>query len=85
MTGSTRGGRGRRVGPRLLLAAALLLGIAVSLCAGARLSDLLSDLTGITSLTLRLALKVLFIAAALPAGFYLVERIFLSRTDRKEA
>lgn len=85
MTGSTRGGRGRRVGSRLLLAAALLLGIAVSLYAGARLSDLLSDLTGITSLTLRLALKVLFIAAALPAGFYLVERIFLSRTDRKEA
>ena len=85
MTGSTGGGREKRGGSRLLLAAALVLGIAISLYAGARLSDLLSDLTGITSGALRLGLKVLLVAAALPAGFYLVERIFLSRSDRKNA
>jgi len=83
VTGSTSGGRGRRGGSRLLLAAALLLGIAVSLYAGARLSDLLSDLAGIPSGSLRLGLKVLLVAAALPAGFYLVERIFLRNVRRQ--
>ena len=83
MTGSTRGGRGRRGGSRLLLAASLLLGAAISLYAASRLSDALADLTGIDSLHLRLGLKVLCIAVALPAGFYLVERLFLDRSRNR--
>jgi len=79
VTGPTRGGRGRRGGSRLLLAAALLLAIAISLYAGARLSDFLSDITGVDSRPLRLGLKVLLMAVALPAGFYLVERLFLKK------
>lgn len=82
MTGYARGDRGRRGGSRLLLAAALLLGIAVSLLVGARLSDFLSDIVGIGSRNLRLGLKVLLMTAALPAGFYLVERLFLKRARR---
>ncbi|GAB4366659.1 MAG: hypothetical protein Kow00128_10360 [Deltaproteobacteria bacterium] len=79
MTGSARGGRGAGFGSRLLLAAALLLGIAASLYVGARLSDLFVEITGIDSSFIRLGLKVLLMAAALPAGFYLVERFFLCR------
>jgi len=76
VTGSARGGRERGAGSRLLLAASLIFGTAASLYAGALLSDLLSELAGIGSGPLRLVLKVLFMAAALPAGFYLVERLF---------
>ena len=76
MTGSTRSEGGRRGGSRLLLAASLLVAVATALYAGARLSDRLSDFAGIDSLPLRLGLKVLCIAVALPAGFYLVERLF---------
>lgn len=79
MTVPVRGERRRRGGSRLLLAATLLLGIATSLYAGARFSDLFSDVTGIDSRHLRLGLKVLFMTVALPAGFYLVERLFLGR------
>jgi len=82
VTRSARGGRGRRGGSRLLLAAALLFGIAASLYAGARLSDLFSEIAGIEATHLRLGLKVLLMAAALPAGFYLVERLFLKRFRR---
>jgi len=80
VTGPTRSGGGRRSGSRLLLAASLLLGVAISLYAAARLSDALADISGIDSLHLRLGLKVLCIAVALPAGFYLVERLFLNKT-----
>jgi hypothetical protein len=79
VTGSIGGGRGRRSGSRLLLAAALLLGIAIALSVGARLSDFLSDAAGFESRYLRLGLKVLFMAVALPVGFYLVERFFLNK------
>ncbi len=50
--------------------------------AGAHISDFLCDVTGVTSNSVRLGVKVASIAIALPAGFYLVERFFLSRSSR---
>ena len=44
--------------------------------------DLFSEIAGIEATHLRLGLKVLLMAAALPAGFYLVERLFLKRFRR---
>jgi hypothetical protein len=69
----------RRSGSRLLLAAALAGGIIAAFIAGARISDFLCDILGVTSTPVRLGLKVGSIAVALPAGFYLVERFFLHR------
>jgi hypothetical protein len=75
--------RQKRPGSRLALAAALLAGTLVSMYAGARLADFLLDLFGVASTPVRLGAKVLAVAAALPAGFYLVERFFLERSARK--
>lgn len=72
----------RREGSRLLLAAALLGGVLASLYAGARAADAVTALFGISSPTASLTVKVLAVAVALPAGFYLVERLFLKRTSR---
>ena len=72
----------RRSGSRLLLAAALAGGIIAAFIAGARISDFLCDLLGVTSTPVRLGVKVASIAIALPAGFYLVERFFLRRSKR---
>jgi len=72
----------RRSGSRLLLAAALVGGVIAAFFAGARISDFLCDLLGVTSTPVRLGVKVASIAVALPAGFYLVERFFLSRSSR---
>lgn len=84
MTGtSPRGVKRRREGSRLLLAVALAAGVAAALYGGARLSDLVSDLAGIDSPSVRLGIKVAFVVAALPAGFYFVERIFLARSVRR--
>lgn len=74
--------RGRRSGSRLLLAAALAAGVIGAFFAGAMLADFLCDITGVTSTAVRLGVKVACIAASLPAGFYLVERFFLSRSSR---
>jgi hypothetical protein len=74
--------RARRSGSRLLLAVALASGIIGAFFAGAMLADFLCDITGVTSTAVRLGVKVACIAATLPAGFYLVERIFLSRSSR---
>ncbi len=52
----------------------------MSICAGALLADFALDLLGVFSSTIRLGVKVIAMAAALPAGFYLVERVFLTRT-----
>ena len=75
--------RQRRSGSRLLLAVALLAGTLASMYAGARLADFLLDLLGVASTPVRLGAKVLAAAAALPAGYYLVERFFLERSTRK--
>ncbi len=64
---------------RLLLAAALLGGIIAAFSIGSLVPEVLASLLGIESNTVRLILKVVAVAFALPAMFYLVERIFLSR------
>jgi len=73
--------RGKRPGSRLLLGIALFAGILASICGGALLADFALDLLGVTSSPVRLGAKVIAMAAALPAGFYLVERAFLARSS----
>ena len=70
-----------RPGSRVLLGIALFAGILMSMCGGALLADLALDLLGVASPTVRLGAKVIAMAAALPAGFYLVERAFLARSS----
>lgn len=77
-------GKRRRPGSRPLLAVALAAAALGGLFAGAHAADLISGWIGITSTPVRLVLKVACVAAALPAAFYLVERIFLSRSTRAE-
>jgi hypothetical protein len=74
--------RNRRTGSRFLLAAALAGGVIGAFFVGARISDFLCDVLGVTSTTVRLGVKVASIVVAIPAGFYLVERFFLSRSTR---
>jgi hypothetical protein len=57
-------------------------GVIAAFLAGARISDFLCDITGVTSTTVRLGVKVASVAVALPAGFYLVEWFFLARATR---
>lgn len=76
-------GRIRRPGSRLLLALALAAGVLAALYGGARLADLISDALGVASIPVRLVLKVLLMAATLPAAFYLVERFFLETSLRR--
>jgi hypothetical protein len=78
--------RRKRPGSRLLLGIALFAGTLASMCGGALLADFAMDLLGVASPPVRLGVKVIAMAAALPAGFYLVERAFLARysvTPRK--
>jgi len=75
------GNRQKRPGSRLLLGIALFAGTLASMYAGVRVADFVSDLAGIVSPTVRLGVKVIAAAAALPAGFYLVERAFLERSS----
>jgi hypothetical protein len=80
------GNRRKRPGSRLLLGIALLAGTLASIYGGALLADFALDLLGVASPPVRLGVKVVAMAAALPAGFYLVERAFLARsctTSRK--
>jgi len=73
--------RRKRPGSRLLLGIALFVGILASMCGGALLADFAMDLLGVASPPVRLGVKVIAMAAALPAGFYLVERAFLARSS----
>lgn len=70
-----------RPGSRLLLGVALFAGTLLSMCGGALLADFALDLLGVASPPVRLGVKVIAVAAALPAGFYLVERAFLARSS----
>jgi hypothetical protein len=70
----------KRPGSRLLLAAALLGGIASAVFLGASVPEIVAGLAGVASRTLRLVLKVVGVIVALPIAFYLVERLFLSRS-----
>jgi hypothetical protein len=71
--------RRKRPGSRLLLGVSLFAGTLASICAGGLLADFVLDLLGVSSTPVRLGVKVIAMAAALPAGFYLVERAFLAR------
>jgi len=73
--------RRKRTGSRLLLGIALFAGTLASMCGGALLADFLLDLLGVASPPVRLGVKVIAVAVALPAGFYLVERAFLARSS----
>ena len=53
----------------------------MSISAGAILAEFVLDLLGVSSPPVRLGVKVIAMAAALPAGFYLVERAFLARSS----
>jgi hypothetical protein len=64
----------------VLLGVALFAGILASMCGGALLADFALDLLGVASTPVRLVAKVIAMAVALPAGFYLVERAFLARS-----
>ena len=77
--------RGRRPGSRVLLGIALFAGTLMSMCGGALLADFALDLLGVASPPVRLVVKVAVMAAALPAGFYLVERAFLARSSTRAA
>jgi len=79
------GNRQKRPGSRLLLGIALFAGTLMSMCGGALLADFALDLLGVASPLVRLGAKVIAMAAALPAGFFLVERAFLRwyTTSRK--
>ncbi len=70
--------------PQVLpLALALACATLAALYAGARVGDLAADALGVAAVWARLVLKVLLMAAALPAAFYLVERVFLERSARR--
>ncbi|MFZ2224448.1 MAG: hypothetical protein WAV26_07145 [Candidatus Deferrimicrobium sp.] len=73
--------RKKRPGSRLLLGFALLAGIFASMYGGALLADFALDLLGVASPAVRLGVKAIAMAAALPAGFYIVERAFLARSS----
>ena len=73
--------RGIRPWSRLLLGVALFAGTLASMYLGALLADLALDLLGVASPPVRLVVKVISMATALPAGFYLVERAFLTRSS----
>jgi hypothetical protein len=80
---SDDGGRSKRPGSRLLLALALAAGILAALWAGALAAEGVILLFGVSSTPLRIVIKVAGMAAALPAGFYVVERAFLRRMERR--
>jgi hypothetical protein len=71
----------KRPGSRLVLGIALFAGILASMCGGALLADFALDLLGVASPAVRLGMKAIAMAAALPAGFYIVERAFLARSS----
>jgi len=71
--------RRKRPGSRLLLGISLFAGTLASISAGASLADFVLDLLGVSSPPVRLGVKTIAMAAAMPAGFYLVERAFLAR------
>ena len=72
--------RRKRPGSRLLLGIALALGTLGAVYAGSLLADFALDLLGVVSSPARLGVKAIVMAAAVPAGFYLVERAFLAWT-----
>ena len=74
----------RRISPgvRLLFGIVLVFGTLGAVYAGALLADFALDLLGVVSPPVRLGVKGIAMAAALPAGFFLVERAFLARSRK---
>ena len=70
-----------RPGARLLLGIAIVFGTSGAVYAAAWLADFALDLLGVASPAVRLVVKAIAMAAALPAGFYIVERAFLARSS----
>ncbi len=77
--------RRKRRGSRLLLAVSLLAGIASALVLGATIPEMIAGIAGVGSGIVRLALKVVGVIVALPIAFYLVEKLFLSRSRRRDS
>ena len=77
------GKRSKRPGSRLLLALALVAGTLGAMYASAIVAGVVMDLLGVVSGPVRLAAKALALAAAVPAGFFLVERLFLAWSSRR--
>jgi hypothetical protein len=75
--------RRKRPGSRLLFGLALFAGTLGTMCAAALLADAVMDLLGVASGPVRLAGETVSLAAAVPAGFLLVERAFLARSSRR--
>lgn len=73
--------RRNRPGSRLLLGFALVFGTLGAVYAASLLAEFALDLLGVALTPVRLGVKVIAMAAALPAGFYLVERAFLGRSS----
>ena len=73
----------KRRGSPLLLGLALFAGTLGAMYAAALLADAMMDLLGVVSGPVRLAAKTVCLAAAIPAGFLLVERAFLARSSRR--
>jgi len=77
------GRRRKRGGSRILLGSALFAGTLAAMYGAASAADFLMDLLGWDSGPGRLAGKTAAVVAALPAGFLLVERAFLSWSSRR--
>lgn len=80
--GQRSGSPPRKPGARVLLALGLAAVVPAALLAGTTLADLAARLIGISSPRIVLALKVILVVAFLPAGFHIVERIFITRATR---
>ena len=72
-----------RRGSRLLLALALAGGTLGAMYASALAAGFVMDLLGVVSAPVRLAGTAVALAAAVPAGFLLVERAFLYWSSRR--
>ncbi len=70
-----------RPGARLLFGIVLVFGTLGAVYAAVWLADFALDLLGVASPAVRLGVKAIAMAIALPAGFYIVERAFLARSS----
>lgn len=77
------GKKRKRAGSRILLGLALFAGTLAAMYAAASAADVLMDLFGPVPGPVRLAVKTVAVVAALPAGFFLVERAFLAWSSRR--
>lgn len=72
----------KREGSRLLLAVGLAAAVVAAFLAGGFVGGIVADTAGVTSGTGRLLIRLAGVVVAVPAAFYLVERLFLTRSSR---